>query len=85
MAGQDDTPPDMAEVDRLVTDFVNRVSEHVDAVTVLVSKKREDGHDGTWHLHIGRGNWYTRYGQLVDFMEREKARHYSERGEDGPG
>ena len=75
----------MQEADRLVTEFVNRISEHVDSVTVFVNKKREDGHDGTWHMHMGRGNWYARYGQIVQFIEAEKSVHYSKSGEDGAG
>lgn len=66
-----DVPDEMKEADRLVREAVERISEHVDAVTIFVTKKREDGRDGTWRLTFGSGNWYTRYGQIKQWVLSE--------------
>lgn len=80
-------PPEMIEANRLVKEFVAKISEHVDSVTVFVNKRREDGHRGTWRMVDGAGNWYARYGHIIDYVECEKSHHYdfSESGEDGSG
>jgi len=76
----------MTEADRLVKEFIGKISEHVDSVTVFTNKKRDCGNQGTWHMVNGYGNWYSRYGQIVDWMEQQKAISYiSHAGEDGPG
>ena len=82
----DEVPSDMAETDRLVREFIDRISEHVDSVSVFVNKKRDCGNKGTWHMTNGYGNWYARYGQIMDWVEQQKAISYiSHAGEDGAG
>lgn len=61
-------PEEMAEADRLVREAVQKISEHVDAVTVFVTKKRENGNDGTWRMAFGAGNYYARYGQIKQWV-----------------
>jgi hypothetical protein len=86
MRMSDDVPKEMAEAGRLVTDFISKVSEHVDSVTVFINKRRDDGKDGTLHMINGSGNWYARFGQIADWVEDQKAAHYrSHAGEDGAG
>lgn len=80
----------MAEADRLVEKFISDISEHVDSVTVFVNKKRDEGNKGTCNMVNGYGNWYARFGHIVDWVEYQKAAHYysppaSKTGEDGPG
>lgn len=65
---QDKVPDEMVEADRLVNEAVQKISEYVDAVTIFVSKKREDGQSGTWRLVMGSGNWYARYGQIKQWV-----------------
>lgn len=69
----DEVPDEMRECDRLVREAVMKISEHVDAVTILVSKKREDGEAGTWRLVVGSGNYYARYGQIKEWVIVEDA------------
>lgn len=68
-----DIPEEMQEADRLVTDALNKLAEHVDAVTIFVSKRRTDGMDGTWKLSNGRGNFYARYGHVKEWVLAEEA------------
>lgn len=79
-------PEDMSEANRLVDEFILKISEHVDSVTVFVNKKRDEGNKGTWHMINGYGNWYARFGQILDWVEQQKAISYiSHGGEDGSG
>lgn len=84
---EDIVPEDMTEANRLVEEFILRISEHVDSVTVFVNKKRDSGNKGTWHMTNGYGNWYARYGHILDWIECQKSSHYdfSNTGEDGAG
>lgn len=67
-----DVPEEMKEADRLVREAVSRISEHADAVTVFVTKRMENGKDGTWRMAFGAGNWYTRYGQIKHWCIQEE-------------
>ncbi len=66
-------PEDMKEADRIAGLAVDQLGEHVDAVTIFVSKRREDGKQGTWRGVFGCGNWYARYGQVRQWVLAEEA------------
>ncbi len=66
-----DTPPDMVEAEKLAMAAADKICEHVDAVTIFICKRREDGKDGTWRAAFGRGNYYTRYGQIKQWVLAE--------------
>lgn len=68
-----DVPPEMVEADRLIREFVAKISEHVDCVTIFINKRREDGKSGTWNLVLGAGNWYARYGHVLDWVDEQRA------------
>jgi hypothetical protein len=63
-----DIPEEMREADRLVTEALGKLAEHVDAVTILISKRREDGCDGTWRMVNGSGNFYARFGHAKEWV-----------------
>lgn len=64
-------PSGMSEIDRLVRESAARLSEHVDSVQIFVSKQKDDGSQGTWHMSFGAGNWFSRYGQVRQWLEIE--------------
>lgn len=66
-------PPEMAEADRIAQESVARLSEHCDAVTIFISRRREFGRDGTLRAVFGAGNWYARYGQVKQWIIAEEA------------
>lgn len=68
-----DCPDEMKEVDRLVLQAVNNLAEHVDAVTILVNKRRNDGGEGTWQMVNGRGNWFARFGHAKAWVLQSEA------------
>lgn len=55
---------------KLVDDAINTLSEHFDSVQLFVSSHR--GEDGTARIDKGRGNWFTRFGQVHEWIERQQ-------------
>ena len=47
--------------------------EHFDTVQLLVTKHvpEDKDLDGTVSLHIGRGNYYARFGQVIDWLTKQ--------------
>lgn len=72
-AEQDAPPPEMTAADRIAQEAVARLSEHCDAVTIFINKRREFGRDGTLRGVFGAGNWYARYGQIKQWVISEEA------------
>lgn len=60
-----------AERERLVDDTAARLSEHFDAVEILVSWLDEKG--VTLCTKRGRGLWHARKGMCEEFIETSKA------------
>jgi len=50
---------------------VDQLSEHWEAVQILVSRLAPDGRTET--MRVGTGNMYTRLGMVQEFLERDKA------------
>ena len=52
------------------------LSEHFDAVQIFVANHNPAELDGTASINYGIGNWYTRYGQVREWviMQEEQAR-----------
>lgn len=59
------------EVTAIIDSKVNQLSEHFDAVQILVSWPSEGG--GTMSCYRGSGNWFARTGMARDFMNRDEA------------
>lgn len=57
----------------LVTQAVESLGEHFDSVEIFVSSHRPDL-GGSRALNRGCGNWYTRYGQITEWIVRENER-----------
>lgn len=68
-AADEELPPEeMRAADGIIRQALNRLAEHVDSVTILVTKRREHGHNGTWRMVNGRGNFYARYGHAREWV-----------------
>lgn len=65
----EDTKQDFDRIDRMA----EQLMEHYDSVSIFVS--RSDGaKDKTRYFCRGSGNWFARYGQIVDWLKAEDAR-----------
>lgn len=67
---------DIARVSRCADSLM----EFFDSVQILCTRHEEGEKSGTIHIHIGRGNFFARYGQAIDWIEQQKVRPDSERG-----
>ncbi len=56
---------------QMIEAIASQLSEHFDAVQILVSFPSDGGTQG---LNAGRGNWYARQGMAHEFVQREQAR-----------
>ncbi len=56
---------------QMIEAIASQLSEHFDAVQILVSFPSDGGTQG---LTAGRGNWYARQGMAHEFVQREQAR-----------
>lgn len=54
----------------MISAHAAQLSEHFDAVQILVSYPWEGG---TQPLYSGNGNWFARQGMARDFIELEQA------------
>lgn len=63
----------------LVRRAISQLIEHFDAVQIFVSR-HDGGEEETMAIHLGEGNWYARFGQVMDWMNKENAG-----ASDGPG
>lgn len=58
---------DLARLDRCLA----QLSEHFDSVQIVAT--RHNG-DATISCHRGTGNWFSRYGAVVEWVEFQQAR-----------
>lgn len=68
MNGTDELQPE----ERMINAHLSALSEHFDSVQIFVSSLKPDG--GTRSISKGRGNWFTRYGQVSEWCIREDER-----------
>lgn len=68
----------------LICRTARSLAEHFDSVQIFVSRHQPAELDGTMRVSIGTGNWYSRYGQIVEWvnMENERARIHMRRDEE---
>lgn len=78
----DETPEEAEEVelDKMMAEAVTKISEHADSVTIFATKKLEDGKGFTYRAHIGRGDYYARYGAIKAWVIGEDSHHASRGG-----
>ncbi len=46
------------------------LSEHFDSVQIFVTR-HDPSKDGTVAIHYGLGNWYSRYGQVFEWLGKQ--------------
>lgn len=51
---------------------VDALGEHFDSVQIFATRCEMGENDGTIYLSLGSGNWFTRYGQVCNWLEREQ-------------
>lgn len=68
------TEEEQSEADlAVVRKHVAELGEHFESVQVFVTRHCGE-YEGTMHCEVGYGNWYTRMGQVVQWMKRNDAR-----------
>lgn len=57
------------EMDRIAM-HADQLAEHYDSVQIFVTRNsdNEKEDDGTVNINFGRGNWFTRFGQVQHWM-----------------
>lgn len=50
------------------------LGEHFDAVQIFCSRHEAGTLDGTISVNLGSGNWYARFGQVVDWTIKNDER-----------
>jgi hypothetical protein len=46
----------------------NQLAESFDSVQIFVTRHEAGEKDGTVNIHLGAGNWFTRYGQVKEWV-----------------
>jgi hypothetical protein len=71
-----------ADIARLETCLAH-LGEHFDAVHIFATRHESGEEGGTIKVQKGVGNWYARYGQIVEFLviSEEDARCYARKEE----
>lgn len=52
----------------LIARHARELGEYFDSVQILVSRHEPEIEDGTINASYGVGNWYSRYGQVRDWL-----------------
>lgn len=64
------SPADQADAKR-VEEHLAQLGEHFDTVTILVTKHDGSSEDGTLKIVRGQGNWFARYGQMIEWIRTQ--------------
>lgn len=59
---------------KMVEKAVNELGDHFDSVQIFVSRYDSGQEDGTVNINIGVGNWYARYGQVMEWCIKQEER-----------
>lgn len=54
-----------------VREAAQALGEHFDSVQIFATRCEQGELDGTVNVHIGVGNWFTRYGQVQDWLVKQ--------------
>jgi hypothetical protein len=67
----------------LVEKCLQHLGEHFDSVQIFATRDEPAEREGTIKISKGVGNWYARYGQVVEWVEisNEDARVYARKTE----
>lgn len=55
----------------MVREHLEQLGEFFDAVCIFASRYESGGEQGTIHVNMGTGNYFTRIGQVRDWLIRE--------------
>lgn len=66
-----DDMPDNPDV-RMVREHVTQLGEHFDSVHVFVTRHEPGQENGTVTINLGSGNWFSRYGQIRNWINKEE-------------
>lgn len=61
---------DNAEMEELVKRSAAALAEHFDTVQIFVTR-HDGGNEITQSYETGRGNFYTRYGQITEWTQMQ--------------
>lgn len=65
-------PDDIPDKDiEMVNAHVEKLGEHFDTVHVFVTRHEPTTEGGTIGLGIGAGNWFSRYGQIKEWVIKQ--------------
>lgn len=70
----------MSDEDRemeILEKHVNQLAEHFDSVQIFVTRT-DPKQDGTVNANKGAGNWFTRYGQVQNWILKADERSRQE-------
>lgn len=58
---------------KVIQQHLEALAEHFDTIQIFVTQHAtDDGEQSTISLHLGSGNWYARYGQIAEWLIKEK-------------
>lgn len=68
----------------LVEKHVKQLGEFFDSVQIFTTRHEQGEKDGTINIALGCGNWFSRYGQVRDYLVKqdERTRKYIQREDD---
>lgn len=58
----------------LVEKHVNQLAEHFDTVQIFTTRHDAGVEDGTVTVNMGAGNWYARFGQVMEWVVKSDER-----------
>ncbi len=61
-----DTDEDVKRVEQ----HANALAEHFDSVQIFVTRHEAGRKEGTVNVNLGAGNWFTRFGQVKEWILR---------------
>jgi hypothetical protein len=72
------------KLEQLVDKALKELGEHCDTVQIFVTAHNPEGEKETCTASYARGigNWFARFGQVVDWLERKCERARIEEGDD---
>ena len=57
---------------QMVEKAIQELSEHFDSVHVFASRHESGEENGTVSIQQGCGNWFARYGQVLEGVTKQK-------------
>jgi hypothetical protein len=58
----------------MVKKHASELGEHFDTVQIFCTRHESGTEDGTVTIKMGTGNWFARYGQVVEWVKKQDER-----------